>query len=442
MKVGQIVRVEDRIYSVRDSMPDDLFLVAASFEPRSVRASELITTDFAIKSVVFQYEDTLDSEAGRLNTRRLKDLIDKNCGHLPSILPCKFSEPFSAVRVFERWLQENPYESKEPCITIDVTCFTKLHLLLLLKTFEERIPQATVRILYTEPYAYATAFGRQLSHGILDTFYIPLNSGEGWSERAALIVFLGHEPVRVERVIEEVEADETVLIQGRPGFSPEISRMSERLHRYLLNRAEDNAEFSLAACSTYNFDEVGELLAGLLDHFVNRGLNTLYISPLGTKLQALGLEYLRRSRFSTRLVLAYPAPLRYERKYYSHGTGPVYSGLLFPSPPLQQTELIRIEDTYYLNPFEIPVQNAHNLTKEQRIRVVEIIVKRYTALIREEFKQPAIDALLLCAGKVVARGRSVSNLSPEQIRKFESEHEAVCFIIERSDLQDRIINTP
>lgn len=297
-------------------------------------------------AVVFQYEDTLDSLQGLANTGRVRTALETaRCDSL-HVLPCEFSKPFSVLRVLQGWLEREYTNSAEPHITIDITCFTKLHLLLLLKTVEERLPQARIRVVYTEPLAYATAFGKSLSQGILDTFYLPLNSGDKWGERSALVIFLGHEPSRALRVIEEVEADETVLIHGTPGFCEDMSSVSERLNRHLLHQARYNAEFKLATSSAYDFLTTAELLCGILHKLREKNIDTFYLSPLGTKLQALAIDYLRRLEQSSRLILAYPAPLRYERKYYSQGVGPTYTALLIPAPRISQAIVREIDGSY------------------------------------------------------------------------------------------------
>ena len=59
------------------------------------------------------------------------------------------------------------------------------------------------------------------------------------------------------------------------------------------------------------------------------GCESVYLAPLGTKLQALAIDMLRRSGVSLRMLLAYSIPKRYERKLYSQGSGPTYLGVLF-----------------------------------------------------------------------------------------------------------------
>lgn len=348
MNLGELKKVSGQVPAMRDEAPDDVFMCAVSFEERSVQGATMLKEGCARTALVFQYEDTLDSSAGIVNGRRIRSALDKSCLQPPLVMPCEFSEPLSVVKVLERWLDASGLSSGQPRITVDITCFTKLHLLLLLRTLDEKFPQARMRVLYTEPLAYATAFGRKLSHGILDTFYIPLNSGDDWGKGSALILFLGHEPSRALRVIEEVEPDQIILVQGEPGFSEEMSRMSKRLNRYLLHRAEYNSEFNLGVCSTSQFIEVAQLLRGVVDLFRKAGKDTFYISPLGTKLQALGIDYLRRGEPSARLIVAYPTPLRYERKYFSQGMGPTYAALLIPISSLPSPEVVEKDGVYRL----------------------------------------------------------------------------------------------
>jgi len=342
-------KVTDVVEPQNGERPDVLFLVASSFEPRSVRAANLLKEGSSRYSVIFQYEDTLDSTVGIFNYNGLKKQLQKSGIEPPDNLLCKFSEPYSALQQLDLWFENHPAIPEKLVVTIDITCFTKLHLLLLLEYIESRFPQCRIRILYTEPLSYATAFGRSLSYGIRDVIYLPLNSGNSVGERSALIIFLGHEEVRVERIIEEIEPDETILILGQPGFSPEMSWMSEKKNRYLINRAKYNPQFRLAYCSTRNFREVAGLVHSLILNLRDkRDFGTFYVAPLGTKLQALSLHYVRHLLPHTRMILGYSIPKRYEKSLYSQGFGPTYSAHLTPIQALPTSEIVETEGVYSL----------------------------------------------------------------------------------------------
>jgi|GEM_PF-3821257 len=312
------------------------FLAAASFEPRSVRGATLLSPKSIERSLVFQYEDTLDSAAGAKNTRDLRRSLEI-ASSLVDVLPCRYQDPGGVVRLLKRWANHNG-DPAPAGVVLDVTCFTKLHLVMLLLHLVHTYPQAKLTIMYSEPLGYATDFGKDLSHGVRETLYFPLVAGGGASsERVGLVILLGHEQTRAVRVIEELEPEEIILLVGRHGFSAEMARISERKHRHLLNRARYESFLRVADCSTVDYTEVARTLLRSLEDLGSRSVNTVYVAPLGTKLQALGLVWVALHPPAVALRLAYPMPAYYEKRLYSHGVGRTFVGepnLSTPIPPV------------------------------------------------------------------------------------------------------------
>ena len=68
-----------------------LFLVAGSFEPRSVRATGLLDGNVD-RAVVFNYDDTLDTETGRRNTRQIEARLHRHSQSV-DVLRCQVAGP-------------------------------------------------------------------------------------------------------------------------------------------------------------------------------------------------------------------------------------------------------------------------------------------------------------------------------------------------------------
>ena len=135
-----------------------LFLVAGSFEPRSVRAARLLAGNVE-RAVVFTYDDTLDIESGRRNTREIEACLREKARAL-DVLHCQVGDPFSVVRAFHTYVTRERLVGVVRSVVVDATCFTKLHLLLLLRFLSDWLRVAVTRICYTKPLVYATAFGK------------------------------------------------------------------------------------------------------------------------------------------------------------------------------------------------------------------------------------------------------------------------------------------
>lgn len=304
-----------------------IYLVAASFEPRSVRATKLLASGAFSRCVVFNYEDTLDSAMGRHHIEQLKLILDQKTCQAPFVLRCKFADPYSVVRSFSTLLaSETCRFHSRPRFTVDATCFTKIHLLLLLKYIADHYGPDAVRVCYTEPLTYATAFNRQLSYGIDRTVYLPYQVARHSSNGVGLVAFMGHERLRLERIVQELEPDITVAILGEPGFTRPMLDYSRRVNATLIHRADYDGHYRMVSAPANDVYATADRLEESVSHVQAIGCDTVYLVALGTKLQAVSIELMRRRGVDGRLVLGYSIPKSYERNMYSQGSGPTYLG--------------------------------------------------------------------------------------------------------------------
>lgn len=75
---------------------EDLFLVAGRFEPRLVRVENLLEGDIE-RTILFNYDDTLDSEAGRLNTREIESCLREKTQRM-DLLHCEVKPQFPFLK--------------------------------------------------------------------------------------------------------------------------------------------------------------------------------------------------------------------------------------------------------------------------------------------------------------------------------------------------------
>lgn len=296
-----------------------LFLVAGSFEPRSVRASSLLHGDVD-RAVVFTYDDTLDIESGRRNTREIEACLRQRSRAL-DVLHCQVGDPFSVVRVFHTYVTRERLVGAVRSVVLDATCFTKLHLLLLLRFLSDWLGVEDTRICYTKPLVYATAFGKELSYGVRKTVYLPYRGTGRADAGTGLIAFLGHEPRRLDRIVQDLEPDLCVFVLGDPGFTADMVTYSKGANASLIRRAEYDRHYRQAVAPADDIERCVDVLVEQLHALHEDGCGDVYIAPLGTKLQALAVDVLRRRQDAGRLSLAYAVPDRYERRSYSQGFG-------------------------------------------------------------------------------------------------------------------------
>ena len=296
-----------------------LYLVAGSFEPRSVRATKLLDGNVD-RAVVFTYDDTLDTETGRRNTRQIETCL-RSKSQSVDVLHCQVAKPFSVVGAFHTYVTRERLVGTVRSVVLDATCFTKLHLLLLLRFLRDWLGVEAIRICYTKPMVYATAFGKELSYGIRNTVYLPYRRTERAGAGTGLIALLGHEPRRLERLVQEIEPDLCVVLTGEPGFTADMAAYSKTANASLIRRAEYDRHYRLAVVPVDDIERCVDVLAEQLQALHKDGCWNVYVAPLGTKLQALAVDILSQRTDAGQLLLAYAVPHRYERRNYSQGFG-------------------------------------------------------------------------------------------------------------------------
>ena len=237
------------------------------------------------------------------------------------VLRCKVADPFSVVGAFHTYVTREGLVGSVRSVVLDATCFTKLHLLLLLRFLRDWLGVEVIRICYTKPLVYATAFGKELSYGIRKTVYVPYRRSERTGVGTGLIALLGHEPRRLERLVQEIEPDLCVVMMGEPGYTTDMATYSRQANASLIRRAEYDRHYRLATAPVDDVERCVDVLAEQLHALHEDACRNVYVAPLGTKLQALAVDVLSQRTEAGQLSLAYAVPDRYERRSYSQGSG-------------------------------------------------------------------------------------------------------------------------
>ncbi len=294
-----------------------LFLAASSFEPRSVQVAELINGNIE-RAVIFNYSDTLNTEVGRRHVRKLETVLREKSNSV-EVLGCQVAEPFGAVRAFHTYITKEWLVGSVRSVVLDATCFTKLHMLLLLQFLRKWLSIETLQVCYTKPLIYGTALGRELSFGIRETVYLPYCPLEPLAPRTGFIALLGHETYRLEHLLQEIEPDLCMVLLGEPGYTDDMAEYSQTVNQRLIRRVEYDRLYRLETVPADDIVRCHELLVEILADLRQKDCGHVYIAPLGTKLQALAVDALSQDSAGTKLSLAYAIPKRYEYSNYSRG---------------------------------------------------------------------------------------------------------------------------
>lgn len=326
IRINKIHEVES-ITTMIPEQPDTLFLCASSFEDRCRIVPSLLPTSSyrSYYSAMFNYYQVTKQNRHFFNRTKIYDALSSVTINKPvKPIDCDRLNPIDGTKKLIDLFEERNIKSSEAKITIDISTFTKQYILNLLSEIEEffKMSSSSIRILYTEPGTYGKGEFKRLSYGVEDIVTVPRFEGKQIpGGKTALVVFLGYESHRTLAAIEKCEPDLIIAVIGDPPYYPGWEKYSLEAHSFLLSMP-DVKKFEMSARDP---DEVREGLTKVWDEF-NKDYPNMYISPIGTKLQTIGIYEFARSH--PRVKIIYPIPKGYLESYYTTGYGKIWEYFL------------------------------------------------------------------------------------------------------------------
>lgn len=202
-------------------------------------------------------------------------------------------------------------------IVVDISVFTKRHLLMLLQWLDHAGWWERLCVVYSEPGDYVVSKHIPLSFGLASLQQVPgFAACPDLSRPVHLMMLLGYEGDRAMAVYERVQPMKTTLAVPDPPYRPSWQGRTERLNADLLTVVGQAAVKRVDALDP---DRTADLLREELGSGTGGAYATV-VSPLGTKPQTLGVyEYLRRAKDPPAVV--YGSPLRHNHDLFSEGIG-------------------------------------------------------------------------------------------------------------------------
>lgn len=306
---------------------DDLFFCVLGFEDRCPWISELIRDESSYKtkeSIYFEY--ATNKADNDLNRNRLITALQK---YSTSVRVVQCDDDEFTVRLREL-LQQVCISGRVPSISFDISaCSSRLLLLVLKVLFEFNI---NLRILYSEaaiyhptrdeytenPEKWTSEEGFGLTKGVgkvIPSSEHPGNRRDLLPE--AIVVFPTFKPERTKAVITEVDesilsrpGDRIIWIIGVPHLTEDYWR-AEAMRE--INKIDDSARSY--EVSTFDYKKTIERLERIYGTWDCKYHVT--ISPLGSKMQSLGIALFWYMRQDVSIVFAIPK--EFNALQYSEG---------------------------------------------------------------------------------------------------------------------------
>lgn len=206
-------------------------------------------------------------------------------------------------------------------VVLDISVFTKRHLLMMLRWLDDCGLWSKLTAVYTEPEDYVVSQYIPLSFGLSSLHQVPgFSATPDLSRPIHLLMFLGYEGDRALAVYEHVQPMRTTLLIPDPPYKPEWIGRTEVFNSQLIAVVGENC---IRRVDAIDPDNSYKALSSMLGLPTRRLHEARIIAPLGTKPQTLGAySYVRECSDSPAVL--YASPLRHNHEYFSHGVGPTW----------------------------------------------------------------------------------------------------------------------
>jgi hypothetical protein len=302
------------ITTISPNLEDDIFLVAASWEERCMGAARRLG-NYKCGTVILTTYDSPSPKRAK-NIDNLLDLFSP-VGEIHRV-SASHSDPLINVRETVSIIREK-VGNRSPRISVDISTFTRKHLLQLLQGLDLENLLGTCQFFYTEPLDYHTYDNEPIAAGVNSVKTIETFAGQNNPSRDSLLVlFLGYEGRRALALWEHLEPNITLAVIPDPPFRPEWRNRTETQNKYLISCIEKDRLFRSHSLDPMDTDH---LLSDLIrsDQYSISKFN-YRIAPLGTKAQVLGLYRFWRRRPGLVTVM-YATPVRYKEEQATYPVG-------------------------------------------------------------------------------------------------------------------------
>jgi hypothetical protein len=274
------------LISLPEHLPDqiDVFICSSSFETRSTVIPSHLKRETIGRSIIFCNEVTFTSLIHETASKLLTMF-----GERGRVVHVAMDNPLTVADRLQAELQHLPARPNN-IFVVDITSFTHEALLIVLRVLREHLrPSDKLICLYNGAMDYSIGLPPEqkwLTKGVGE-----IRSVLGYpgriipTQKIHLIVLVGFETERAERIIAAYEPSELSLGYGSPieSISLPLHELNKRFHKRLSDRYKKVAHF-LFSCE----DAVAAKAS--VQHCVESrsGFNT-FIAPMNTKISTVGV---------------------------------------------------------------------------------------------------------------------------------------------------------
>ncbi|MFC5455030.1 hypothetical protein [Prosthecobacter fluviatilis] len=306
-------------FSCHDLSKGGILITCSSHEGRCKGIVAALEKSPLSNAIVFHYDDVNDRrEEHHSEMIRALEFQGAKVNELIFTESCAVQSLHNNMGALKKIISLNPSAP----ILLDITVFTKRHLLMMLRWLDDNGCWDRLFIAYTEPDEYDVSEYVPLSFGLKSIEQIPgFSACPDMSRPTHLMLFLGYEGDRALAAYEHVQPMCLSIAIPYPPYKPKWSGRTEQLNKELLALVGGNSLIRVDAV-----DPAGTVDA-MNKTFGDPKVRSEYsriVCPIGTKPQTFGMYCYIRECEDPPAVL-YPAPLRHNHGFFSHGIGPSWT---------------------------------------------------------------------------------------------------------------------
>jgi hypothetical protein len=305
------------------SGPDDIFIGCASFEERCLASTATMGTDFLTRyAAIFVVEEPAYNKQVEHNMFRLQTELRKKATEGIFVISCQKENPVEGVNQLGDVLGQCRLNTGNgPFLTVDISGFTKIYIMELLRYLVVEKKLGFPRLLHTTQRYLPT----RLTRGIEQITTIPHYYGSpSLDKETVLVLFLGFESERALAVWKQFNPARTIALLTNPPRQGNLD--------YLKYARQNNAELlsrpsvevrDVPPDDPYATKQVLEAI-----YAETKDTHNMVIGPFGTKPQVAGVFLFCSQYHKAQVVYSFPAS--YTRSYLRRQPGPT---ILLPAPP-------------------------------------------------------------------------------------------------------------
>ena len=275
----------------------DIFISLIGLEERVLGAFEAPNEIYADRYVMFiNNEFSHDTRVEKYQKKILESYLkDKDVYTLPS----SYFDGLEIVRQFNKFSSSKLGSLAGKKVLLDASTFNRQNLLVLLRLLRKTHGVTDVDLIYTTPRRY----NDNLSQGLGGYVNVPFFSGRQSADRKKLLILLmGYEEERALAVWEREEPNATIIVEGN---KPTVADFLQTNRDKIAILQSAFGQYSLEKASANDPHEAKEDILRMIGQYIEE--YDIVVTPLNTKIQAVGLYLAWESYPHIRIAQALPA---------------------------------------------------------------------------------------------------------------------------------------